>query len=108
MRNNPYILRCYARPENDYILGICIDLNIAVRGDSVDQVKQEMTTAITSYFKGLTQDNFRDLLFRPAPLKFWLDYYRVCFLININTFREKSAVFFEQMIPQKFSIIPCV
>lgn len=107
MQKNPLILRCYARPEDDYILGVCVDLNIAVRGASIDEIKQKMTEALNLHFKSLTEDNFKDLYPRPAPLKFWLDYYRVSMLVNIHTFSEKSAIFFEQMIPQRFSIIPC-
>lgn len=108
MKSNPLVLRCYAHPENDYILGVCIDLNIAVRASSVQEVKKKMTEAITLHFKSLNAENFRDLCVRPAPFKFWADYYRIFLLVNIHTFRKKSAIFFEQIIPQKFSVSPCV
>ena len=108
MLKNSLILRCYARPENDYILGVCLDLNLAVRGSSIEDVKQEMTKALTLHFKSLNKDNFKDLRYRPAPIEFWLDYYRVCFFVHLHTFGEKFHIFCEQIIPQNFSIIPCV
>jgi hypothetical protein len=112
MERNPYILRCYARPEKDYIIGICIDLDIAVRSDSISQVREEMRKAIEGYFLSLDKDNFKDLFPRTVPFHVKLDYYRVCCLIKylrfFTSFKRNFQVFCEQLIPEKFSIAPCV
>jgi predicted RNase H-like HicB family nuclease len=106
---NPYRLRCYARPENDYILGICIDLDIAVRGSSIDEVRAEMTKAIQAYFMSLDKDNFKDLIPRPVPMRVMLDYYKVCVMINCLRGKEGFQIFCEQLIPKQFEVSPsCV
>ena len=109
MRKNPYILRCYARPEKDYILGICVDLDIAVRGVSVDEVRGEMTKAIESYFLSLDKNNFKDLFPRRSPVVVMLDYYMVYVIVHYLRAKKNFQVFCEQLIPQKFEISPlCV
>ena len=105
------MLRCYARPEGNYILGVCIDLNLAVRGDNIEQVKNEMTKAIKLYFSCLDKENFQDLFPRPSPLIHKLDFYRVCFLVKVlhltKFISEGFQIFREQIIPKEFSVIPC-
>ncbi|MDP2928519.1 MAG: hypothetical protein Q8O01_00450 [Candidatus Omnitrophota bacterium] len=106
---NPYRLRCYARPENGYILGICIDLDIAVRGNSIDEVRTEMTKAIQAYFMSLDKDNFKDLIPRPVPMRVMLDYYKVCVMISCLMGKEGFQIFCEQLIPKQFEVSPsCV
>ena len=109
MKKNPYILRCYARPERDYIIGMCVDLDIAVRGHSVNEVRNEMTKAIQSYFSSLDKSNFQDTFPRPAPLLVKLDYYRVCLMLHTVTVKKNFLIFCEQLIPMQFEVSPsCV
>lgn len=108
MKRNPYIIRCYARPEEDHYIGVCIDLDIAVRGVSLLKIREEMTKAIKVYFESLDEANFKDLFPRPVPLSVLLDYYKVlaivhCFYFLISC-RNNFQVFFEQLIPKEFSI----
>ena len=112
MKKNPYLFRCYARPEKSYFIGICADLDIAVRGESIPQVKEEMTRAIKVYFSSLDKTNFKDLFPRPVPLFVLLDYYRVATIFNcfnfIDFFNKNFQTFREQLIPKEFSVSPCV
>jgi|GEM_PF-7114791 hypothetical protein len=106
MRKNPYILRCYARPEADYILGVCVDLDIAVRGNSVEEVKDEMTKALKSYFQSLDEKNFKDVFPRKVPINVLLDYYFVVARILTFIAKRNLQIFCEQLIPKDFTISP--
>ncbi len=79
MKPNDLILRCYAEQEKDGSwFSICIDLNLAVQGDSVKEVKEKMHTVIHDYIdEALTEDveYIGDLLPRRAPMSFILKYY---------------------------------
>ena len=112
MIKNPYMLKCYCRPEGDHFIGVCVDLDIVVAADSVAKVQAEMTKAIRVYFSSLDKKNLKDLFPRPVPLYVWLDYYRVCFIVRylnfIHSFKSGFQIFFEQIIPKEFSVSPCV
>ena len=112
MRKNPYILRCYVRPEDDHFIGVCIDLDIVVQSQSIQTVQQEMTTAIRAYFSSLDKDNFRYLFPRTVPFHVMIDYFKVCVIVRLSHFqhsiRNSFQIFFEQLIPKEFSISPCV
>ena len=107
MHTDSLILRCYVRPENDYLLGVCIDLNIAVRGSSFEEVKQKMSEAIGLHFSCLNDKNFRDLFFRPAPLKFQFEYRFVCLVCQVFKIHKSYQTFCELLRPKSFQIIPC-
>ena len=111
MNKNPYILRCYGRPENDHYIGVCIELDIVVQAPSLSQVQNEMTKAIEIYFSSLDQKNFQDIFPRPVPLHVLMDYYRVCFIVRylnfLHSFRSGFDIFCEQIIPKEFLVRPC-
>lgn len=112
MNKNAFRLRCYARPENDYILGVCIDLSIAVRGDSIKEVQSKMTDAIKSYLSSLDEENIIDLFPRPASLTAKAEYYAIHCLINsakyIKKVRSNFFTFCELATPQSFKVTACV
>ena len=112
MSRNPYILRCYGRPEGDHFIGVCIDLDIVVQAPSIQAVQEEMTKAIKVYFLSLDKNNFQDLYPRPVPFHVMLDYYRVCFLVRVfhfkNSMKAGFQIFCEQIIPKEFLVSPCV
>ena len=101
---NPYLLRCYARPENDYILGMCVDLDIAVRGTTISEVRTEMTKAIESFLLSVDKDNFKDVFPRPVSVSVTLDYCRVLAMVHLLRTKEKFQIFFEELIPKKFEV----
>ena len=112
INKNPYMLRCYVRPEQDYLIGVCVDLDIVVQSDSISSIRSEMTKAIHAYFSSLDKKNFRDIFPRRVPLYVMFDYYRVCFIVRGLNFKESVKnsfqIFREQLIPKEFSISPCV
>ncbi len=108
VKTNPYILRCYAKKENDYIIGICIDLNLIVRGNSFEDVKDEMTQAIRGYLSCVNEKNLQDLIPRPAPPQIRLEYFLIRSILNsfkaVISFKKTFQIFFEQITPQNFSV----
>jgi len=110
MDKNVFRLRCYGRPEGNYHIGVCIDLDIVVRGKSVKEVQSQMTKALNVYFSSLDKKNFKDIFPRLSPLHVRLDYFRVYFIVNFLTFfaafQANFQIFCEQMIPKEFSISP--
>lgn len=106
MRKNPYILRCYARPEKNYILGVCVDLDISVRSSSIDEVRAEMSKAIQSFFLSIDKDNFKDAFPRPVPPLVMLDYHRVAAIVHYLRAKKNFQIFCEQLIPKTFEVSP--
>jgi predicted RNase H-like HicB family nuclease len=63
-------LRCYAEGRDGDWEAICLDLDIAVQGNSFEEVFRSLQDAISLYLKsvtGLPPEERRDLLHRPAP-----------------------------------------
>ena len=64
------ILSCYARGAGDAWEGICLDLDIAVQGDSLGDVREKLSEAIKSYFEyvvTLPEEEQKRLLSRRVP-----------------------------------------
>ena len=110
MRSYPTVLRCYARPEGDHYIGQCLELDLAVQGDSLPEVRRKMGECLQSYLESLDAENVRDLFPRPAPPHVWLDYYQVYLLVTLHrVLRQLGSnvqVFQEQIVPQRFAIHP--
>ena len=106
----PTVLRCYARPEGDHYIGQCLELDLAVQGNSLAEVRRKMETCLQSYLESLDSQNVHDLFPRPAPLHVWVDYARVYLLVTcqraLHHLGTNVAVFREQIVPQRFAIYP--
>lgn len=105
---NPYELRCYAKPEGDHFVGMCVDLNIAVTGSTIKEVKSNMNEAITGYLQCITPENFKDLIPRPAPLRIKIEYHCVILICQLRIFHhwciDKIQAFTEICPPSN----PCI
>jgi hypothetical protein len=65
------ILHCYASGRSGDWEGICLDLDIAVQGDSFEEVLQSLHDAVLLYLESvgsLPEDQQAHLLRRAAPL----------------------------------------
>ncbi|ROO32801.1 type II toxin-antitoxin system HicB family antitoxin [Salinisphaera japonica] len=70
-------LRCYAEGQSGDWQAICLDLDIAVQGETFDQVNSELREAITLFLeevKECSQADQKRLLRRRAPLRMRLKY----------------------------------
>lgn len=111
MKNIPISLRCYARPEDDSMIAICIDLDIAVKGDTITEVKLKMKDAIKVYLDSLTPDDYGVLLPRRSPLHVMADYYRVAvwvlLLKLVHSAKRNFQIFCESITPRDFVVSSC-
>jgi len=102
MQSNPFYVRCYARTEANQWVAICIDLGLAVQGDSWEEVKVKLESQVRDYVhEALTMDRAHaaDLLRRKAPLQQRLEYYLICLgqaFLGQRTKRARHA--FEDLV----------
>jgi predicted RNase H-like HicB family nuclease len=90
------ILRCYAEGKRGEWEAICLDLDIAVQGDSFEQVYRDLNGAIENYVESLEDLPERErvrLLHRKAPLSmrvklFWFPLIAALFGRNGNIERH--------------------
>ncbi|MBI2095779.1 MAG: hypothetical protein HYT89_06390 [Candidatus Omnitrophica bacterium] len=108
----PTVLRCYSRPEGNLYVGHCLELDLAVQGESLAEVRLKMEECLRSYLESLDPQNVRDLFPRRAPLHVRLDYYRVCLLVSLHRMIRRLGtnvqIFRERIVPQRFAIQPVV
>lgn len=85
--NRSFILRGYIRrAEDGAYQAICLTLNLAVRGRSIEEAEAKLTELITAYLQDAHQSgNWNDLVPRPAPVSYYLEYYRLRILSHFRT-----------------------
>ena len=92
MRGYPLVFRCYAERHGDQWLAYCIDLTLAVQGDSFQDVRQRLDEQIVSYvydaIAGEDQQHAAYLLTRKAPLRLRYRYYVLASLQRIHALRD--------------------
>lgn len=102
IRPGRFVLRCYGqRTEKGNLVGVCLDLDIAVEAQSIDELKKKMNQAVTSYLDSVLDTDDREsipiLLTRRAPLKDWVIYYYIKLRDYIRRFPGNFT--FNEMIP---------
>jgi len=96
------VLRCYGyRLGSSPLVGVCLDLNIAVQADTQEELMVKMKSAIESYFECVLDTDDRSsvvpLVTRRAPLRDWFIYY---FIRLIYFIRKLPSYFtFKELIP---------
>ncbi|BBK31508.1 hypothetical protein STHU_21420 [Allostella humosa] len=72
------ILRCYVHGQGDRWSGMCLDLDIAVDGPSLEDTIALLQEAVELHIESvrdLPAEERRHLLYRPSPLSAWLPYW---------------------------------
>jgi len=97
-----FVLRCYGqKTEKGNLVGVCLDLDIAVEAESIEELKRKMNQAFQTYLETVLDtddtDSIPHLLTRRAPLKDWVLYY---FIKSIHYIRRFPGNFtFKEIIP---------
>lgn len=81
----PLLFRCYARRTEGVWVAMCVDLTLAVQGDSLEEVKAKLGAQISDYVRdALTVDHAyaEQLLSRAAPLRYRLEYHAIRLLLR--------------------------
>lgn len=70
----PVPVRCAAKFDGEQWLGICLNFDIAVQGNSLEEVESSMKTAVRLYLESFEGESFETLdalmraISRPVPL----------------------------------------
>lgn len=99
---NKFVLKCYGhKTEKGNWFGMCLDFNLAIEADSIDELKLKMREVVTSYIDTVLDTKDRDsiagLFGRKAPLSNWAKYYWICFKKLIKNLPENFT--FKEFVP---------
>ncbi len=100
MHPDKLVLRCYAEEEAPCLwAAACIDLNLAVQGETYREVRRKLNDQIDSYLYdamvGEDREYVEQLVPRRAPVKFFLKYYR----IHLKLFVRRKVRDFLRVVP---------
>ena len=110
LRPADLVLRCYGhRKKNGRWYGVCIDLNLAVEAYDRNELQEKLKNVIVSYLETVYNTNDEQsippLLFRRAPLYYWVIYYFTKLIIYINKFPDNFI--FNELLPFHLSAKNC-
>lgn len=96
------MLRCYGhRKKNGRYFGVCLELNIAAEAYSAEELKEKLEAMIRSYIAAVLDTRDKDsvpiLMSRKAPLRDWVVYYLISFIISIRNYPTNFT--FKSLIP---------
>lgn len=101
-RRYPTTLRCYARPEGDHYVAVCLELGLCDQGETLEAAKASLEEDILGYLESLTPEKVAELFPRPAPWWVHLDYYRAWWLLALarllHQVKRRWLVFAEPLI----------
>jgi len=82
-----FLLRCYVERKSGHWQAFCIDLNLAVQGESQEEVVQKLHQQIHDYLRDIFEGEDRpyaaQLLNRKAPLSLRLRYYQLSMMCKL-------------------------
>jgi hypothetical protein len=97
------ILRCYAEQKGHVWQAFCLDLNLAVQGNSRAEVKGKLHSQISEYLHdalvGEDRAYANQLLKRRAPLGFWVKYYCYKTAYHFQLAHNGIREFFDEVMP---------
>lgn len=99
-------LKCLAEQKEHYWQAFCLDLNLAVQGDSFDEVKTKLEHIIKSYvydaLVGEDKEFISQLIPRRAPASIWLKYYKAVLMHRVFRTIDGITTFIEPLplVPQ--------
>ena len=97
------IVRCYAETVDAQWQAFCLDLCLAVQGESFQEVKDKLERMICDYVTdavvGEDKEYAYQLLNRRAPLKYWAKYYYAVVLHKFGALRKNVRLLFREPLP---------
>lgn len=104
------ILRCYANMHGDQWQAFCIDLCLAVQGDSFPEVKEKLECMMEEYvydaLAGEDREFADQLLNRKAPVSQIATYHGIRLMHRLGIFRDGIHKLFKEtmpLVPQRHS-----
>ena len=89
-KEHPLVLRGYIRKAGpDRFEGICLNLNLAVVGESVEDVEKKLRDLILAYLEDVANDgSWDDFVPRRAPLSYYFTFYWYMLLAELNAITD--------------------
>ncbi|MFO8056238.1 MAG: hypothetical protein R6V10_02965 [bacterium] len=73
-QNKPVFHILFSKEENGYT-GICLELNVASEGDTLEEARKNIREAVGLYLESVYQKgDEEESIPRPAPMEYWLKY----------------------------------
>lgn len=103
IRARNLMLRCYANKHGDQWQAFCIDLCLAVQGDSFPEVKQKLEHMMLEYvydaLAGEDREFAEQLLNRKAPFKQIATYHFIRLMHRFGLLRDGIHKLFKEPMP---------
>ncbi len=97
------VLRCFAEQKGTVWQAFCLDLNLAVQGDSRHKVKMKLQSQIAEYLHDALAGEDRQyadqLLTRRAPYGLWGKYYLLKTVPKVISAHNGIREFFNEIMP---------
>ncbi|HJW86210.1 MAG TPA: hypothetical protein VJ440_06235 [Candidatus Brocadiaceae bacterium] len=85
--------------ENDLYSSLCLELNVASQGKSVDEAKENMKEAIMLYMEDVYEaGDEKEFIPRPAPVEEWLKYFKQKALEIKNDVLKKNTPILSEVV----------
>jgi len=105
MKPNEILLRCFAERKEDYWQAFCIDLCLAVQGESLAEVKQKLHSQIGDYLQDILGGEDRayasQLLNRKSPFSIVAKYHLYAVMGHIKRIKDRCT--FQDTMPLKLA-----
>lgn len=103
MNTRQLILRCYGEQKNGYWQAFCVDLNLAVQGESLREVQTKLHVQIYEYVTdaviGEDKEFANQLLFRKSPWGIQLKYHIAVISMKYRFFKFGIKKAFTDTLP---------
>jgi hypothetical protein len=97
------VLRCFAEQKGAVWQAFCLDINLAVQGESLREVKSKLQGQIAEYLydalAGEDRQYADQLLTRKAPASLWIKYYCTKTLSKVIDAHNGIREFFNEIMP---------
>lgn len=96
------VLRCYAEFKGGQWQAFCLEFDLAVQGDSFEQVRQKMDAMLTEYvfdaLAGEDREFAHQFMTRRAPLYHWVKFYSLAFAFRFLHLKDGLHKLFREPI----------
>ena len=103
IRPRDLLLRCLAERRGSHWVAFCLDFDLAVQGDSLEDVRRRLDAQIAEYvydaLAGEDRAHADELLSRRAPLRLWLRYYWAVLYCRLHHAGRACACAFTDTVP---------
>jgi predicted RNase H-like HicB family nuclease len=84
----PHDLHVLIEKEGRLYSALCLELDVASQGRTIDETKKNIVEAIALYLQSIYEDgDEKDFIPRPAPIEEWLKYFQAMTLRMQKHFR---------------------